>query len=189
MNKIKTIVFGGSFNPPTLAHESILSACVDFSKKWNADVWILPSGDRMDKEISSPRSVRLDYISAMIDDIDTNGVNVSVVTSELDRNKVVETIDTVHEFNQSHPDRDFIWVFGADSIINMMTWRGGEWMLNNLKMIGVEREGLDCPKRQNITITKTHFPHISSTELRRKLQVNEPINGMVGIKVNKLLTK
>ncbi|MGB4966675.1 MAG: hypothetical protein WBO35_00560 [Candidatus Saccharimonadales bacterium] len=44
------LIFGGAFNPPTLAHEAII-------RQWSSmpgfdEIWLTPSGSRTDKHIS-----------------------------------------------------------------------------------------------------------------------------------------
>jgi nicotinic acid mononucleotide adenylyltransferase len=34
----QAIIYGGAFNPPTLAHHAILQACFDFAQKNHADL-------------------------------------------------------------------------------------------------------------------------------------------------------
>jgi nicotinic acid mononucleotide adenylyltransferase len=56
-NKRKILLFGGSFSPPTLAHEAIIAACLDM--KDFDEVWVMPSGDRADKVIAIQDEDRL----------------------------------------------------------------------------------------------------------------------------------
>ena len=189
MNKKKTIIYGGAFNPPTIAHEDILKSCIDHAIKIGADVWILPSGHRPDKYIQQDIEVRLLYIDAMIKDVDLRNVAVTVARLELDRSKPVETIDTVHELIRKFPNRDFIWVFGADSIITMPNWRGGKWLTKNLNMLVIKRAGIviECRNDDSFKVIDCRHKDISSTELRRRLSANLDISNMVGDEVGKLL--
>jgi nicotinate-nucleotide adenylyltransferase len=186
--KITTFIYGGTFNPPTLAHEAILKACIEYARKLDADVWLIPSGNRVDKQISVSRGMRIKYIDAMLDDIAVGHTAIKLITTELDRNKSVETFDTLQEFTKTYPNRSFIWVFGADAIETMSDWGNGQWLLDNLNMLIAERQGsIVNPLAKKVIILDVKIPDISSTEVRRHLDAGEPIDNMVGKSVNNLL--
>ena len=190
MKRIKTFVYGGTFNPPTIAHEAILKACIEYARKLDADVWLIPSGNRVDKQISVSRDMRIKYIDAMLDDIVVGHAAIKLITTELDRNKSVETFDTLQEFTETYPNRSFIWVFGADAIETMSDWGNGQWLLDNLNMLIAERQGsIVNPLAKKVIILDAKIPDISSTEVRRRLDAGEPIDNMVGKSVKSLLNK
>lgn len=187
-NRTETIIYGGAFNPPTLAHVAILQACVEYARPRNADVWIMPSGERADKVIAVDTKRRLDYIGAMISDADTYGVETQVLTTELERPIAVETFDTVLELDETYPEREFRWVFGADSTETMADWQNGDWLLENLSMLVLEREGYTVNPLAKRAVTLS-IPHlvISSTLVRARLAANEQIDDLVGPSVLSLL--
>lgn len=175
-----TIIYGGAFNPPTRAHQAILQACVDHAEQSNADVWILPSGNRTDKTIERSREDRLRMLDALINDVISRTVSINVDTSELDKTERTETFDTVLHFDQSYPDRKFIWVFGSDSVQTMPDWDMGEWLVNNLPMLVVERPGTPITELGRYA---TRLPvdtiETSSTEVRNRLAAHQPVDDLV----------
>lgn len=180
--KVPTIVFGGAFNPPTIAHEQMLAVCVEIARKKGADIWILPSGERADKTIGVPTQHRLKYLDAMIRDVEHVGVSIDIQQYELTKNELINTFDTAKYFIEEYPQRDFLWVFGADSIGTMCDWPGGSWLKNNIRKIVFERDGasndsLDDPLAEMYTIQTTN---ISSTELRRRITAGEDYSDIVG---------
>lgn len=186
MPKKETIIYGGAFNPPTLAHEAILRACVGYASEHGAEVWVMPSGDRFDKTIPTERATRLAYVAAMLEGLD----GVKVDTSELDRPVEVETYDTVVELEQSHPDRQFTFVFGADSTQTMGTWKGGNELLKNLPMLVVEREGSEIsPLAEKAVRLPVVAPNTSSTEVRNRLTRGEAVDGLVSEAVKRVLAQ
>jgi nicotinate-nucleotide adenylyltransferase len=185
-NKI-TIIFGGSFNPPTIAHERILQACVDYTQNINADIWIMPSGNRADKQISTTRDIRIKYLDAMIKSV--NHSNISIVTTELDREIYVETYDTLQRLLIDYPGRSFLWVYGADSIETMAVWKNGQWLLDNLDILVVKRNGSQIhPLAKKVTILPVDIPDgVSSTVVRRCLADGAPFDHLVNAHVKKHL--
>ncbi|MCA9338459.1 hypothetical protein KC949_02780 [Candidatus Saccharibacteria bacterium] len=93
-----TIIYGGAFNPPTVAHLNVLQACVDYGEQVNGDVWLLPSGSRQDKNIDVPLERRLELVNALARDAVTRTVNIAIRDDELMRAEHTETIDTVQYF-------------------------------------------------------------------------------------------
>lgn len=190
MNKQKTIVFGGAFNPPTIAHEDILKECVDYAGRLGADVWLMPSNSRSDKRILVSLNRRIKYINAMIQDVDNMSVNIEINKHELQKQGLIKTIDTVMEFERLHPDRDFEWVFGSDSTQTMGDWEGGDWLLNNLETLIVMRPGSDInPQLRYVRKIYVQERDISSTELRRRIECGEAFEDMVGGAVRQVLNK
>lgn len=188
MKQIETIIYGGAFNPPTLAHEAILQASVDYASTINAEIWLLPSGDRVDKQIPTPRERRLEYIEAMIEDVTNETTKIDVITSELDRTVTVETYDTVAELAKNNPDRNFTWVFGADSTETMADWKEGSWLLENLSMLVVERPGSTVnPLARKVVALSIPTLEVSSTLVRQRLATGEPVQHLVGGSVHKAL--
>jgi len=188
IRKQETIIYGGAFNPPTLAHKAILEACVDYAQTQHADVWVMPSGDRQDKTIATSRAMRLAYIDAMIENVDNSELIPEVVTTELDRAVMVETYDTVKELEEEYPDRSFTFVFGADSTETMASWHEGEYLLENLSMLVVERVGSTVnPMARHAIRMQVEAPNVSSTLVRERLAAGIPITDLVAAPVALLL--
>ncbi len=187
--KIETIIYGGAFNPPTLAHVAILKACFEYADDTQADVWVMPSGDRQDKTISAPRERRLAFVNALITDATRYvGDTAEVNTTELDRPVAVETIDTVRELQQAYPNRNFTFVFGADSTETMHEWKGGDELLETLPMLVVEREGshINAMARHALRLNVS-TPDVSSTQVRRCIETHQSVASLVSPSVAQLI--
>lgn len=186
----QTIIYGGAFNPPTLAHEAILQACVDYAEPRQADVWLLPSATRKDKVIEEARERRLALCDALIQDVLHRTVEVGITTLELDREEPTETYETVRQLESQFPARRFTWVFGADSVATMREWNHGRWLLDRLDLLVVERPGytIDALGARAVKLA-VETGNISSTELRRRLRSGDPYNDLVGSSVGALLSQ
>lgn len=184
----ETIIYGGAFNPPTLAHQAILQACVDYAEPRGSDVWVLPSASRTDKLITVERDRRLAFCEALMCDVMRRTVRLAVDTTELDSGFLTETFDTAQALKDRYPEREFRWVFGADSVATMREWKNGEWLEENLSMLLVNRPGAPLvPVGQRTDRLVVDAGWYSSTELRRRLAHNEPYDDMVGPQVGVLL--
>ncbi len=184
----ETVVYGGAFNRPTLAHQAILQGCIDYAEPRGADVWLMPSASRVDKMINSERSERLEFCHALLRDVMNRTVRLGVETLELDRTGLTETYDTVRELEALYPNRPFTWVFGADSVASMDTWDHGLWLRENLSMLVINRPGTPLPELGPRAVElAVEAGNYSSTELRRRLAANEPYEDMVGPQVAQLI--
>jgi nicotinate-nucleotide adenylyltransferase len=187
--RTETIIYGGAFNPPTRAHISILQACVDYARDRDADVWVMPSGARTDKPDAFDHARRLQYSEAMMMDVDSQGVKTMLYTKELERTIPVETFDTVLELDEAFPEREFTWVFGADSTETMADWREGEWLLENLSMLVLERDGYTInPLAKRAVLLSIPQLHISSTDVRNGLASGLDVSSMVTPRILSLIT-
>lgn len=175
-----TIIYGGAFNPPTRAHQAILQACVERAEILDADIWLLPSGNRTDKKIDTSRERRIQMVQALASDVLRRGVEIVIQETELDRTVQTETYDTVQAFNDAFPDRCFTWVFGSDSVATMPKWHGGEWMMSHLAMLVVNRPGSPINTLgQFATILPVETINTSSTEVRKRIADHLPIENLV----------
>jgi len=177
----ETIIFGGGFSPIHNGHMAIARGCVEYAHEHNADVWIMPSGDRSDKTMWETPERRIAGIKVMIAEVAMEGVTIDIITTELERSIQIETFDTFLELQDEYPDRTFTWVFGADSTMTMAEWYMGEWMLENLSMLVTERPGytLNPIARHALTLAIPSL-NISSTMVRERIAAGEPIEDLCG---------
>lgn len=188
IRKQETIIYGGAFNPPTLAHKAILEACVEYAQTQEADVWVMPSGDRQDKTIMTSRALRLAYVDAMVEGVDNKAVAPEIVTTELDRTVLVETYDTIKELESEYPGRRFTFVFGADSTETMASWKGGRELLDELSMLVIEREGsIINPLARHAVRMQVQAPNVSSTQVRELVAAGASVDHLVVAPVALLL--
>src|SRR5690349_13293782 len=127
----QTILYGGAFNPPTNAHAAIVRELAELARHENADLWVMPSGERRDKTILADVAIRTAYVHALLASGETYGVDTKIEQYELTNPETTETFQTNRHLEQRYPDRRFTWVFGSDSVNSMSQWRGGEWLLRH----------------------------------------------------------
>lgn len=184
----ETIIYGGAFYPPTRAHQAVLQACVEYADQRNADVWLLPSASRVDKNIDASIERRLELCDALRRDIVSRTVRVEICRQELDRHAPMETYDTVQELATDYPDRSFIWVFGSDAVVTMRSWNQGQWLYDNLSMLVVSRP--DTPPvalGARALWLQVETGNVSSTEVRRRMSAGEDYSTLVSSRVAALL--
>lgn len=165
MNHERSVaIYGGSFNPPTSAHETIVRACLDVN--FIDEVWLMPSGVRADKDFETTDAQRLEMLNIVCrSEFSRSPVTVSTLEFTLPR--PTQTWRTVRALKQQHPDTDFWFVYGADAYRDMPNWEGGERLQRDIATLVIPRDGLDVP--ESPTVKKIHAAitdGVSSTEVR-----------------------
>lgn len=164
------MIFGGAFDPPTLAHEAIIAACLRLTQFDN--VWVMPSGDRVDKQMGSAAADRLAMLKAMHHSSFKGDSRLSISGFELALPQPSATYRTIQALKKQYPQTDFCFVFGRDSYINMPSWPHGKTLRQQLKMV-VFASGLG-PEVAAPNVTRLDIPAgfglTSSTDVRKALQ-------------------
>jgi nicotinate-nucleotide adenylyltransferase len=129
---MKVIIFGGSFSPPTLAHEEIIRQCLALAGF--DEVWLMPSADRADKIISAGEAERLKMLQILKNKV-FKDPRLQICDIEYRLPKPTQLNRTVQFLSQEYPNNEFWFVFGGDAYRDMPNWANGEWLQNNLNII------------------------------------------------------
>ena len=174
------LIYGGAFNPPTIAHQTVAQAAADYAEKHEMELWILPSGKRADKQIDVDVDTRLSLVRALLASL-TTSTTVRICDIELKNDTLTQTIDTHRKLEKMYPQSRFMWLFGSDSVNTMHQWNEGDWLLSNLGMLIVQRPGfeIDIPLGDNAHFLDVEQIDISSTEVRERRFAGLPIEHLV----------
>lgn len=160
------IVFGGSFNPPTIAHYEIIKKLSSLDYE---EVIIVPNGDRYKlKEL-----VNFDHRYNMLEIMTREFENVTI--SRIEENSNFKgTIETLRNLN--HP----VFAMGDDSLITIKTWINYEVLIseNNFLVFTRNKKISDLItyiKEDEIlnkyinhfTFLELDFPNVSSSMFRK----------------------
>ena len=148
-NSKKEVFFGGSFNPPTIAHKNILKL---LSEDLEANVILVPNGDDYhyhNKELLD-FDKRVDMLKLLTKDLK----NVRIDKGEQNR-PFKGSVETLKAYN--HP-----WfVIGADSLAFISTWIEAKKLVKQNRFIVLNRQGFNVEEIfQNdklLTTYKDHF--------------------------------
>lgn len=172
-------IYGGAFNPPTRAHEAITRACLEL--EGIDEVWLMPSGDRMDKRFDLGDTDRRSMLEYVVEEVFGHDPRLKVSCFELDyMPRPTQTYKTVDALVKRYPDNNFKFVFGADSYHDMPNWQEGERLRETLGMLIVPRGGVTIPDAPNVTVLKVPTCEaLSSTEVRNRISAGQSIDHMV----------
>lgn len=176
---METAIYGGAFNPPTRAHEAITRACLEL--EGIDEVWLMPSGDRMDKQFGLRDTDRRWMLEYMVQEVFDHDSRLKVSRFELDyMTRPTQTFKTVDALAQCYPDHHFKFVFGADSYRAMPNWENGELLQLRLGMLIVPRWDIAVQDAPNVTILDViTCDAMSSTEVRERVAEGKSIDHMV----------
>lgn len=179
------LIYGGAFNPPTIAHQKVIENAYNYAHTHNLQLVVLPSGDRSDKKIGLLEEQRLALIEAALIDANINIDKTIVDTRELRSTAPTETIDTIRSFHRTHPHAKQTWIFGSDSYQSIHSWREGNLIKQLVDILVVSRPGQPTVTQESYWLALNS--HASSTLVRQSLQSQSPVDHLVGETVHVLL--
>ncbi|WP_055071741.1 nicotinate (nicotinamide) nucleotide adenylyltransferase [Clostridium massiliamazoniense] len=180
MNKKIIAVYGGSFNPPTIAHEKISKDILSLN---NVDKFIyLPVGDKYEKPELISSFHRLNMLEIMVNEIKKSGVtSVEVSDLEVKSKNLLYTIDSLRAIKNRYKDKDVAFVMGTDNLIDFENWEKPIELLEEFYFIVIERKNQSVEEilerfkflkkytNKFIILKKTSYEAVNSTFIRENI--------------------
>jgi nicotinate-nucleotide adenylyltransferase len=111
-------LYGGSFNPPTIAHETLTVFAqrrIGFEKIW----WLLaPHNPLKDKKDLAPFSDRMAMCKMAMAQY-ADWWDLSDLEHQFGTQQTADTLDRIIEM---FPDQSFAWLMGADNLVHFHSW-------------------------------------------------------------------
>lgn len=174
-------IFGGTFDPPTLAHEEIIRSVL--ARNDIDELWVVPSAKRKDKPCMSGDATRLAMLNAVKERSFENNEKLHISTFEMELPHATETYRTFKALKKSYPGHTFSFIFGADSYRDMPNWRDGDKLMRTMGMLLVARKGYDLPnetdKIRHLDAPLALKIATSSSDVRQAVVNNIPVDGLV----------
>lgn len=170
---MKIGIFGGSFNPPHQMHMNIALELIQ--KNYVDKIIYVPTGNRYNKKDLIDAKHRLKMLKLMIN----KNNNLTVSDYEI-KNVLTYTYQTLDYFKKIYPNDEIYFICGSDNLKEISTWKNYEYILNNYKLLIIKRNNDDIDKivsdlnKSNIILTRIFSQNISSTNIRKNLQMNKP---------------
>ena len=122
-------LLGGSFDPPHEGHIHISKTAIkifNLSKLW----WLVSPRNPIKDKPPSNISNRLLASKRIM-------VHPSVIITDIEKKlKTKYTFQTLIKIKKMYPATRFIWIMGADNLINFHHWKNWDWIMKNIP-IGV----------------------------------------------------
>jgi nicotinate-nucleotide adenylyltransferase len=167
------IVFGGSFNPPTIAHQHMIDQLKETFPQ--SRILILPVGDDYAKKELISIKHRIKMLELMIQD------TKDVMISDLEAKRTWQgTLASLVELSKTYDDIHF--VIGSDQLSGLFEWIDYPKLLQMYPFIVMTREG--SLSKSDAEARFAHLPHqftfvefnrnISSTNVRKNIRQAAP---------------
>ncbi len=170
---MNTIVYGGAFDPPQLAHQDLVRQI--HQKFQPSNIIIVPSGPRSDKEYKVTGEHRRKIMQIFVAFIQEDFPNTELCEDFL-LGKLPNTTLITDAFFQGKLGYSPTQVFGTDVIPSMPTWDPSKYVEQKIPKIFVSREGFhpDMSRLDQYTVLEPKFPKdiaaLSSTMIRENIK-------------------
>lgn len=168
------VVFGGAFNPPTIAHKEIYYL---IDKLVGFDHFIyLPVSNKYNKSTLISDVYRIDMLKILIEDLP----KASLSLLEIDDPNYLGTYESLKRLKEFFPEEDIAFIVGSDNLLNLKKWIKADALIAEFKFIVINRNRLDAKKiiekepllnkyKENFQIISGFNQYISSTAFRDSL--------------------
>lgn len=183
----KYAFFGGSFNPPTIAHKTL---AIKAAEKLNLDkVFFVPVGDGYKKDGLIDEKHRF----KMLQLICNSNEKLDVCDIEINKNYNFKAIDVFKLIDDIYKEDEKYFIMGADNFVNILNWKNATELVSNYKFILLNRNEINLKEtiKENETLNKNRLNFyymdnmndikISSTCIRNAIKDEKvpDIKGMV----------
>ena len=180
-------LLGGSFDPPHEGHVHITKLALKFFNL--SKIWWLVCPENPIKSVT-PSDVNSRFLASK-----KIMKHPSVVITDLERKfKTKYTFQTLIKLKKLYPSTKFVWLMGADNLINLHHWKNWDWIMKNIPVgvlarpeeqikaglshTAIKFENYRLPKEKSLsyliitppvwTLSTGPMRNISSTEIREK---------------------
>lgn len=173
-------LFGGSFNPPHIAHLIIAEIVRDqFGLE---EVWWIPNATpphKPDEDL-----VAADHRLKMTRRAVESNSNFRVSGVEVEREGVSYTVETLRVLQEDYPDVDFGLIIGSDSLDYFAEWHEPDEIVDRVPLIVYKRPGglesVAEPRFANrVRYAAAPVMEVSGTEIRARCRKGRSIRYLV----------
>lgn len=179
--------FGGSFNPPTIAHERLAE---EIAEKFKLDkVYFVPVGNYYKKTDLIDENKRFDMLKSIRND------KIDVLDIELNSKKKLLAVDAFELINDNFSSSENYFILGGDNLEKLPNWEDATKCLNN-NIIAIQRgkkldniiagnKLLEENRNKIFEFNANKLYNYSSTEVRKAIKNDdiETLNKMLNKKV------
>jgi len=210
-NRRSIALFGGTFDPVHTGHMAVAEAA---RRRFHLDaIYFIPSSRPPHKSKSALTPFVHRYAMTALACADHSIFIASLAEAPLNgaATHVYYTIDTVRKFHREHPDDRLFFIVGADQFLEIPTWKNYDSLLDACDFIVASRPGfrLDALRlvippekfgrveeqddrkiilrKSAVHLLDTVSSHISSTEVRERLERRQKIHGLVPARVEEYI--
>lgn len=186
-----TALLFGSFNPLHEGHLAIIRYIVGNYPDCRAGLVVSPESP-FKKGMGSSGDSRLDAVRKSVKE---SGLDIDVLDVEFSLPKPLYTIGTLRYLRETHPEREYVLVVGADCLAQILQWHEGNELLREFEVWAYPRAGYDVEATaahlnslegtRGVAILRGEMHNISSTEIRKSEEYDVIVigGGITGVGV------
>lgn len=176
MNKISTVIFGGSFDPVHIGHIALAQTVCDSGL--GQEVWFMVSPQNPHKVGAqlAPEDLRLHMV-----ELATAGDNrLKASDFEFSLPRPSYTVNTLEALRKAYPMREFILLIGADNWEKFHKWHRWNEILANHKVIVYPRGSERQPSLpRGVLWLPAALHNVSSTQVREAVAAGVDVSHML----------
>jgi nicotinate-nucleotide adenylyltransferase len=180
---MKTLIFGGNFNPPTIAHRAIAShICNDLFSPQEVRVIIAPSFKSRDNKTDEVGFLyKIDmchlnfvgiskFASPLISDVEEKLYNKNI-----DNDSKGSMYNLLEYYSNKYDSNKIYVVIGLDQAIRIQTWFNSKKLIDTYKFIVIDRKGYSAEEscwfiKNPHRYIAINLPEASSTKARENIK-------------------
>jgi nicotinate-nucleotide adenylyltransferase len=181
MGGLKTGIFGGTFDPPHIAH-LILAGEALHQLGLDRLLWVLtPFPPHKQGRDILPLHTRLELLSAAL----RSEPAFELSRVDIDRHPPHYALDTMTILREAYPRDELVYLMGGDSLHDLPEWRQPQQFVAACSALGVMRRPGD---QVDLSVLEAHIPgitskvifieapllEISATDLRQRIAQDRP---------------
>lgn len=181
-------LFGGTFDPVHNGHLAIARSFLETDRL--SELWILltPFPPHKVTKDHANYEVRHEMLEAAFSGYD----ETRILTIENELPKPSYSIQTIRYLKKHHPDKDFFFCMGEDSLSSFDQWKDYQEILNEVRLMVAYRPGTDHTGVAEEIMKRTQFVDhvpvdISSSGVRNSFKHDENSKGLVPAKVEDII--
>ena len=188
------VLFGGSFNPPHMGHEIVLTQAFDLIPHLDA-IWLLPTYQHtfVKNNDLAPVQHRLAMAKLLLHPTKPWRSRVNVQDCEITQKMSGQTIDSLQFLQKKFPQHQFSFLMGSDQLKAFDLWHDWQKLLELIPFYIYPRAGFPFkPLYPNMKILEHPLQiitNISSTIVRQRLHDGLTINHLVPLKIADYIQK
>ncbi len=180
-------IMGGTFNPIHMGH--LLLAQYALEENDLDEIWLLPTGCSYMKQDDNGVSARERY--HMTELAVSDNPYMRCMDIEIKRKGYTYTYETLELLRALYPEQEFYFVFGADCLFSIESWKEPQKIFDNCTVIAAVRSGASIEEMEEkkaelvasfqarIILMPFLQMEISSTVIRRRVKEGKSIRYMV----------
>ena len=183
-------LFGGTFDPPTIAHVAVAEQAKTLRKL--DQIWLIPAYQNPLKgsRKPTPPDVRIEMLESAFSGLQ----DCSIKRFELDRGGKSYTIDTLRQVQADFPEVAFSLILGQDNLERLSEWKEVREIFKRVEVVVVTRPDINVSGIPGwvidaIKLLKIPDLPISSTLVRERISLNQGVDDLVPPGVASLIAR